>query len=98
MSRFALGEKVRVADRRTLFHSRVPGYIRGHTGVVVNVLNPYVIPEDEAWGRLDGRRETLYRIRFHIVDTWADYRGPSDDTLDIDIFEHWIEPAPERAP
>ena len=63
MSRFNAGDRVVVSEQETLFHSRVPEYARGRTGVIERVLLEFVIPEDDAWGRLwsDGRRETLYR-------------------------------------
>jgi hypothetical protein len=25
---------------------------------------------------------------------WPDYDGPAADTLDIDIYEHWLQPTP----
>ena len=99
MSRFSAGDQVRVRDQVTLYHSRVPAYARGCTGVVERVLPEFVIPEDDAWGRLwqGGRRRTLYRVRLHQVDTWPDYRGPGTDTVELEIFEHWLEPAKETA-
>jgi hypothetical protein len=54
MSRFSVGDQVRIRALETLGHSRVPAYARGRTGAVERVLPGFVIPEDEAWGRLDG--------------------------------------------
>jgi nitrile hydratase len=34
----------------------------------------------------------LYRVRFLQSDVWDDYRGGPGDTLDIDLYEHWLEP------
>ncbi len=63
------------------------------------MLLEFVIPEDDAWGRLwsDGRRETLYRVRLHQTDTWPDYRGPRHDTLELELFEHSLKPIKENA-
>ena len=36
---------------------------------------------------------TLYRVRLHQRDIWPDYDGGADDDLEIEIFEHWLEPA-----
>jgi len=32
MSRFSAGDRVRIRVEQTLFHSRVPAYVRGRTG------------------------------------------------------------------
>ena len=97
MSRFSTGDVVHIRDIRTLFHQRVPAYARGRTGVVERVLSDFVIPEDDAWGRLckGGRREVLYRVRLHQTGTWPGYRGSAADTHELEIFEHWLEPAKE---
>jgi thiocyanate hydrolase subunit alpha len=97
MSRFSAGDVVRIRAEQTLSHSRVPAYARGRTGVIERVLPEFVIPEDDAWGRLwqGGRRETLYRVQLHQDDTWPDYRGQPADTHELEIFERWLEPAEE---
>lgn len=98
MSRFRTGERVTIRAQQTLSHSRVPGYAKGRTGVIERVLSEFVIPEDDAWGRgwQGGRRETLYRVRLYQADTWPGYRGQPGDTHELEIFEHWLEPAGER--
>ena len=35
----------------------------------------------------------LYRVRFRQKEVWPDYRGNEDDVLEIEIFQHWLEPA-----
>jgi len=96
---FLAGDPVRVRAQRTLFHSRVPAYARGRTGTVERVLDDFVIPEDDAWGRLwsGGRREVLYRVRLRQLDVWPDYRGESTDTLELEIFGNWLETVKEVA-
>jgi hypothetical protein len=97
MSRFCKGDRVQIRDQQTLSHSRVPAYARGRTGVIERVLSEFVIPEDDAWGRLwqGGRREMLYRVQLHQAGTWPGYRGSESDTHELEIFEHWLEPAEE---
>ena len=97
MSRFSAGDRVTIRDEQNLVHSRVPAYARGRTGVIERVLPEFVIPEDDAWGRLwkGGRRETLYRVQLHQDETWPGYRGQTGDTHELEIFERWLEPAEE---
>lgn len=100
MSRFAVGDRVRITAQQTLFHSRVPHYVRGRAGVIERVLPDFVIPEDDAFGRLwaGGRRATLYRVRLHQASTWPGYQGPAADAHELEIFEHQLEPAKEDTP
>jgi hypothetical protein len=97
VTRFKKGDNVRIRAEKTLSHSRVPAYARDRTGVIERVLPNFVIPEDDAWGRLwkGGRSETLYRVQLHQADTWPGYRGSVDDTHELEIFEHWLDPAEE---
>ncbi|MDE2476486.1 MAG: nitrile hydratase subunit beta, partial [Alphaproteobacteria bacterium] len=34
--------------------------------------------------------KALYEVRFRQKDLWPDYSGSDADTLDIDIYEHWL--------
>jgi nitrile hydratase len=35
----------------------------------------------------------LYRVRFAQKEVWPEYRGPDCDIIEMEIFEHWLEPA-----
>lgn len=91
MTRFTVGQAVRVSNLATYGHNRVPLYVRGRTGTVERVIRPFLIPEDDAWGRRDGRRQTLYRVRIPNHEIWPDYRGDAADELQLEIYEHWLE-------
>jgi hypothetical protein len=60
MTKFKVGDRVTIRDATTIFYTRAQSYVRGHTGVVVSHRPEWVIPEDEAWGRADGRKEPFY--------------------------------------
>ena len=38
-------------------------------------------------------RQPLYRVRFAQSDVWPEYASSSKDTLDIEIHQHWLDPA-----
>ena len=82
MRAFAVGDTVRVRTTPTIGHSRVPSYVRGVAGTIERVLPAFVIPEDEAWQRLAGREEVLYRVRFAQHDLWSDSQAPAGDVLE----------------
>jgi hypothetical protein len=95
--RFELGDRVMVRQATTLFHTRTQAFIRGRTGVVVEHRPEWVIPEDEAWGRDDGRKEPFYVVRFRQRDLWPDYTGFDVDTLETECSERWLVPAEAEA-
>ena len=73
-------------------HIRTPWYIRGKTGVVERICGDFGNPEELAYGRDGKPKQTLYRVRFMQNEVWEDYTENPSDTVDIEIFEHWLEP------
>jgi hypothetical protein len=72
-------------------HVRTPFYIRGHSGVVERVCGSYPNPEELAYARPGLPAQPLYRVRFLQREVWPDYAGGADDTVDIEIYQHWLE-------
>ena len=93
MARFAVGSRVAVQQRYPGGHIRTPYYIRGKTGVVAAMVGEFPNPENLALGGDGEPSQPLYRVRFRQRDAWPDYRGPEADTLDIEIYEHWLDSA-----
>lgn len=96
-SRFRSGDAVTVRAMYPLGHIRTPYYIRGKQGVVERICGDFANPEELAFGRDGLPKRPLYRVRFRQRDVWPDYGGEGEDTVDVEIFEHWLEPATERA-
>ena len=98
-ARFAPGDPVRVHRAYPPGHLRTPYYIRGKSGVVERICGSFANPEELALGRDGLPARPLYRVRFPQTEVWPDYAGPNQDTVDIEIFEHWLAPAdPEVNP
>jgi hypothetical protein len=95
-ARYSVGDKVRVLKVDAPGHIRTPWYIRGHVGEVERVCGAFRNPEELAYGRNGEPRRVLYRVRFPQKAVWPDYQGPEHDTLDVDIYEHWLEPVEGR--
>lgn len=89
MSRFKIGDPVKVRAKYPPGHARSPWFTRGHRGRIVQVAGPYANAEELAYGR-PGAPEPLYRVRFRQQELWPDYRGATRDTLVVDIYEHWL--------
>ncbi|MBO1334385.1 SH3-like domain-containing protein [Streptomyces sp. VRA16 Mangrove soil] len=90
-ARFALNDKVRIADRDAPGHVRTPLYARGKEGRIERVLPRFLNPEREAYGVNEGGEVRLYRVRIEQAALWPDYDGPADDVLELEIYEHWLE-------
>ena len=73
-------------------HVRTPAYLRGCAGEVERELSAFPNPEERAYGR-PGHPTPLYRVRFAMRDIWGDAAERPDDTLDAEIYAHWLEPA-----
>ena len=91
--RFDVGDRVRIADRHEDRHNRTPRYVRGKPGVVERVCGAFGQPELLAYGRYGDPSQTLYRVHLVQTDIWPDDAEAAGDTLEIEVFEHWLEPA-----
>ncbi|MFO6462950.1 SH3-like domain-containing protein [Jannaschia sp. KMU-145] len=87
----APGARVRVRTMTPPGHVRTPHYLRGRTGTVERVLGPFGNPEQLAYAH-DAERLPLYRVRFRMDAIWETPEHPGD-TLDAEIYAHWLEPA-----
>lgn len=89
---FEVGQRVRIADRTPPVHHRVPGYAKGQVGIIERVCGLHGEPEKFIRG--DGKpARRIYRVRIPQDELWREYTGTPGDQLDIEIFEHWLEPA-----
>ena len=84
------GDAVRVRRAYPPGHVRTPHYVRGREGVVDEVAGDFRDPEELAYGRDGLPKKTLYRVRFRQIDLWPDYQGSADDSLVVDLYEHWL--------
>jgi len=93
-ARFKTGDRVRVLQIFPLGHLRTPWYIRGKTGIVERLCGAYPNPEELAYHRSGLPAQPLYRVRFQQREVWPDYRGAGEDTVDLEIYQHWLEEVP----
>ena len=90
-------ERVRVRAMMPPGHIRTPSYLRGKTGVIERPLGPFHNPEALAY-RQPAEKQPLYRVRFTMAELWGAAAEHPTDTLDAEIYAHWLEPAgPDHA-
>jgi len=92
-ARFRAGDRVSVREAYPLGHVRTPFYARGKSGVVERLCGFYPNPEERAYARSGLPKQPLYRVRFREADLWPDFAGEARDTVDIEIYQHWLEAA-----
>jgi nitrile hydratase len=90
-ARFKPGDRVRVLKSEPPGHVRTPWYCRGHVGVIERICGAFPNPEELAYRRSGLPATTLYRVRFRSRDLWPGYGESPADTVDIEIYAHWLE-------
>lgn len=91
MIKFVPGDKVIVRAIYPPGHIRTPWYVRGKAGVIERVCGEFANPEELAYGRDGLPKEPLYRVRFRQKHLWTNYAESGLDTVDVEIFEHWLD-------
>jgi nitrile hydratase len=91
-ARFAAGDPVRVRMAFPPGHLRTPFYTRGRRGRIERLCGAFANPEELAYNRSGLPRQPLYRVRFRQTELWPDYAGPAADTIEVEIYQHWLEP------
>lgn len=87
---------VEIAQGYPIGHCRTPWYVRGLSGVVERHCGEYANPEELAYRRDGLPAVSLYRVRIQMKVIWQDYAGPAGDTLEVEVFEHWLRPAASK--
>ena len=90
---FQPGDRVYICDGAPDGHHRTPAYVKGKTGWVSTLCGRFPNPETRAKGHSGLPVIALYRVELMQSDLWPGYDGPAEDTLCVDLFEHWLESA-----
>jgi hypothetical protein len=91
--KFQVGDPVMVRELPALFYTRTPEYVRGATGEIARVSYESPAAEDESWDRPDAQPEWFYIVRFNLSQLWYGYTGTTNDTLQTEIPERWLQAA-----
>jgi len=88
--RFAVGSRVRAAAVDPPHHTRVPRYVRGQVGVVVELQGAWPLADDRAQGFAAPRVEPVYTVRFSADDLWG---VPTGHWVHVELWESYLEAA-----
>ena len=84
---FLPGERVRVRADYVPGHVRMPGYIRGKTGVVVSESPAYPFPDAHAHA-MQAQDEPTYDVRFRSEDLWPDSADAA--LVHVGVFQSYL--------
>ena len=88
--KFSAGDVVMVRQAYPIGHCRTPAYFRNARGTIERRCGAFPNPEELAYGR-DGLPEVhLYRVRALLRELWPSYQGAAGDTIEVEVFEHWL--------
>jgi nitrile hydratase beta subunit len=90
-ARFKVGDRVRAKNMHPLTHTRLPRYVRGHTGIVTRAHGCHVFPDSNAHGHGEDP-QWLYTVSFRGRELWGAGADPTV-TVSVDAFEPYLEPA-----
>ncbi len=85
--RFKIGDRVTVRTEHVPGHVRMPGYIRGKTGVVVGESPVYPFPDAHAHG-VESADEPTYDVRFNAEELWPNGADPAH--VHVGVFESYL--------
>jgi nitrile hydratase len=87
---FAAGDRVRARMIHPPTHTRLPLYVRGHSGVVDRVLGCHVFPDSNATGAGENP-QWLYTVTFDGRELWGEASDPNLK-VSVDAWEPYLEP------
>jgi len=88
-ARFTPGDQVRAKNIHPRTHTRLPRYVRGHTGIVERVQGCHVFPDASALGKPEA--QWLYTVRFQGQELWGKETDPTL-TVSVEAFEPYLDP------
>ena len=85
---FKPGDRIRVSNDLVLTHTRLPRYVSGRVGVVIENHGAFVLPDSNAHG--EGEQPTwCYAIRFKAEDLWGKGADPHCEVM-VDLWEPYL--------
>ncbi len=95
-ARLAAGDMVRARVIDPMGHTRLVGYARGRSGVILADRGVYVFPDTNAH-RAGENRQHVYSVEFRARELFGDRASPRDRVV-IDLWEDYLEPDSRDAP
>ena len=89
--RFKVGDIVIARNIHPHGHTRLPRYVRGKHGTIFVDHGVFALPDSNAAG-LGPCSQHVYGVRFTARELWGSHAS-ARDTLQIDLFDDYLDPA-----
>ena len=89
-ARFDTGERVRMRNLHPKGHTRLPRYVRGHTGTIERVHGCHVFPDSHASPSRAEDPQWLYTVCFEGRELWGEAADPTLK-VSVEAFEPYLE-------
>lgn len=100
-ARYTVGDRVCAVNRHPASHTRLPRYVRGHTGTVERVHGVHVFADRHAATApgqpFDEAPQWLYTVAFDGQDLWGADAEPGL-RVSVDAWESYLQPASPLTP
>lgn len=87
---FGPGDRVRVKNVNPDGHTRMPRYLRGHTGRIIAVRGVFDFPDALA-ARTGRRPQPVYTVEMTAGELWGTRVSP-DDRVHAELYQDYLEP------
>ena len=87
--RFVVGERVKAKNMNPSGHTRLPRYIRGREGKIVEARGSFVFPDTVAHD-LGESPQLLYSVRFEASELWGN-DNECREAVYIDMWDSYLE-------
>lgn len=84
---FKIGDRIRARNLHPTGHTRLPRYVRGHSGIIDAVHGFHVFPDAHAAGGGEAP-QWLYSVRFEGAELWGER---ASHNVMVDLWESYLE-------
>jgi nitrile hydratase len=92
--KFAVGDTVLIANPPAGDHTRLPGFLRGHEGVVESIAEGNYTYFCSTGADGLGEPAPIYIVRFHPVELWGATAEAHSSPLYAELYEPYLTAAP----
>ena len=89
--RFKAGDRIRVRNINPRGHTRMPRYLRGCVGVVVEDYGVFAFPDTHAHGQGE-KPQHVYSVKFTARELWG-REGGERDCVVVDVWDDYMDQA-----
>lgn len=93
--RFQAGDRVVVRTINPVGHTRLPRFVRGRSGVVLEQRGSFIFPDTMAHGN-GPKPQHVFSVRFAARDLWGESASDRDFVY-LDLWDDYIEPGDAAA-